>query len=120
MNLEHNKRLGQSGENSATDFLLSNGYKIITRNYHSAYGELDIIASKDDTIVFIEVKTRSSNTEAALNSVSVSKQTKLKKTASIFLSQHTSFELLATRFDVISIIHKNHKQQLNHLKDAFK
>jgi putative endonuclease len=119
MNLEHNKRLGQSGEDSASNFLLSNGYKIITRNFHSAYGEIDIIALKEDTIVFIEVKSRSSNTEAAQNAVSVSKQTKLKNTASIFLSQHPNYEQFPTRFDVISIIYKNHDQQLNHLKDAF-
>ena len=119
MNSEHNKRLGKSGEDLATDFLISNGYTIITRNYHSAYGEIDVIALREDTVVFIEVKTRSSNHQAALNSVSAAKQKKLVNTASIFLSQNPSYELLPTRFDVITIIHKNNNQQLHHLKDAF-
>ena len=50
--------LGSVGEKLATKFLQRKGYKIIDRNFRSRLGEIDIIALEDDTLVFIEVKTR--------------------------------------------------------------
>ena len=111
--------LGKSGEDAATDFLNSFGYKIITRNFHSQFGEIDIIAMNKDTLVFIEVKTRSSNLTSALNSISVSKQKKLSKTASLFLSKNPQSEDSFTRFDVIIILKKHTSEKIKHLKDAF-
>ena len=125
MDLQHNKRLGQSGEDLAADFLISNGYKIIIKNFPSAYGEIDIIALRKETLVFIEVKTRRTNNnlksshETALNSVSLAKRTKLLQTASIFLSQNPVYEHLPSRFDVITIVGWKNNYQLVHLKDAF-
>lgn len=55
-----NKRTGQLSENYAASVLEKKGYKIIARNYKTKQGELDIIAKDNDTICFIEVKTRSS------------------------------------------------------------
>ncbi len=52
------KRLGAIGESLACDYLLSHQYRIVERNFQKRYGELDIIAIKDDTLVFVEVKTR--------------------------------------------------------------
>ena len=54
----HNRRLGIDGENMACDFLQKRGYKIIDRNYRTRRGEIDIIAEKDKTIIFVEVKAR--------------------------------------------------------------
>ena len=56
----HNKNIGELGENVACEFLIKNGYKIICRNYRNKYGEIDIIASFKNEVVFIEVKTRKS------------------------------------------------------------
>ncbi|MCD4796904.1 MAG: YraN family protein [Candidatus Cloacimonetes bacterium] len=109
--------IGKSGEETAVDFLRTKEYQIISRNYFSPYGEIDIIAIDENELVFIEVKTRNSNLETALNSVSLSKQKKLAKTASYFLLKNPRFEDMATRFDVIVIL-KN-KNQIKHLKDAF-
>lgn len=50
------------GEEKASNFLKSKGYKIIDRNFRIGYGEIDIIAVKDNVLVFVEVKTRTSNT----------------------------------------------------------
>ena len=120
MKSRQTKRLGQSAEALAADFLISNGYEIITRNFYSAYGEIDLIAKAANLLVFVEVKARCSNLESALNSVSKAKQQKIINTASIFLSQNSNYELMPTRFDVISVIQKNDIKQLHHLPDAFR
>ena len=49
------------GEDEACKFLIKKGFKILERNFRKGYGEIDIIALDDKTLVFIEVKTRSSN-----------------------------------------------------------
>ncbi len=50
--------IGQSGEDIATEFLRKQGYKIVARNFRIRNGEVDIIATCDNTLIFIEVKTR--------------------------------------------------------------
>lgn len=52
------KHLGKQGEDIASDYLRSHNYVILERNFQKRYGELDIIALKDKTLVFVEVKTR--------------------------------------------------------------
>ncbi|MBI3559925.1 YraN family protein [Candidatus Gottesmanbacteria bacterium] len=54
----HKKRLGKIGEDLALEYLIRHKYRILERNFQKRYGELDIIAVKDDTLVFVEVKTR--------------------------------------------------------------
>lgn len=121
MNIKNNIILGKTGENFAVDYLISKNYKIINRNFHSQYGEIDIIALKQDCLVFIEVKTRSSSVESALSSVSRSKQKKLFKTAQSFILLHQEFEDYFTRFDIIAVIpHKESNHfHLKHLEEAF-
>ena len=51
-----NKRLGRRGESQAVKYLKRKGYKILERGYKNPFGEVDIIASKDDTVAFVEVK----------------------------------------------------------------
>ena len=53
--------LGKIGENVAVKFLSKKGYEILEKNFKSLFGEVDLIARKDDSIVFIEVKTRTSD-----------------------------------------------------------
>lgn len=54
----HKQSLGKYGEGIATQYLEQHGYQIIDRNFKARYGELDIIATKNTTLVFVEVKTR--------------------------------------------------------------
>ncbi len=54
----HRQRLGKQGEDIAALYLRKKGFRIIDRNFKARYGELDIICTKDDTLVFVEVKTR--------------------------------------------------------------
>ena len=113
------KEIGTKGEKQAKEFLISNKYEIINTNFHSPYGEIDIIAEDKGTLVFIEVKTRSTDLDSALNSISISKRKKISKTASYFLSKNHSYEDMFTRFDVIIIITKKTYTSLKHIKEAF-
>lgn len=54
-------KTAQLGESKACEYLKKNGYKIIERNFRKGYGEIDIIAIENDTLVFVEVKTRTSD-----------------------------------------------------------
>ena len=57
----HNQRIGAWGEETAAVWLASRGYEVIRRNVRTPYGEIDIVAKRGDTIIFVEVKTRTSN-----------------------------------------------------------
>ena len=57
----YNKKVGQFGEDIAQKYLVKHGYKIIERNVQASHKEIDIIAKQKDLLVFVEVKTRTSN-----------------------------------------------------------
>jgi len=57
--LTHNQRVGSWGEDIAANYLKNLGYEVLVRNYHTRFGELDIVAKHEEQIVFVEVKTRS-------------------------------------------------------------
>lgn len=59
--MKHNQRVGKWGEEIATAYLIGSGYEIVARNALTPYGEIDIIARQDESILFVEVKTRTSN-----------------------------------------------------------
>jgi putative endonuclease len=118
--INNNKKdIGSKGEKLAAEFLASHNYEIIATNFFSPYGEIDIIALKDEILVFIEVKTRSSNLDSALNSISISKRKKISRTASIFLAKNREYEDMFTRFDVIAILLNKDHTFLKHIKEAF-
>jgi len=60
--MKHNQRIGKWGEDTATKYLTQRGYEIVARNVRTPYGEIDIIAKQNDITIFVEVKTRTSNT----------------------------------------------------------
>ena len=74
-----NKDLGDWGEEKACDFLRRHGFKIIERNYHTTFGEIDVVASKGDDYYFIEVKTRTSGDFAHDDAISYFQKRKLQK-----------------------------------------
>lgn len=109
----YNKRkIGLEGESKAVEYLKSKSYQIIETNYHSRYGEIDIIAKDKDTFVFIEVKYRK-NSKFGLGSESVSmkKISSISKTARYYLKS----EDIDCRFDVVSI----DKNEITHIINAF-
>lgn len=75
-----NKNLGDWGENQAVLFLGRHGFDIIDRNYHTTFGEIDIVACKNNDFYFIEVKTRFKGSLSDSSQISPVKQKKLQKT----------------------------------------
>ncbi|MEW6416667.1 MAG: YraN family protein [Nitrospirota bacterium] len=114
------KALGTEGEELAVRFLKNKkGYKIITRNYKTPIGEIDIIAKDGDTLVFIEVKTRTDDSFGyPFEAVNKRKKQKLKNLALFYLkNQGKEFPI---RFDVLSIFcMDNGEKEIEHIKDAF-
>lgn len=91
------------GEELASKFLKEKGYKIIERNFRKGYGEIDIIATRDNTLVFIEVKTRATNLfGGAINAISYHKLQKLIKTCKLYKFTHKNLPELM-RIDAILI-----------------
>ena len=112
-------KIGKMGEKNACAFLKKNGYKILKRNYRKKYGEVDIIAKKQNLISFFEVKTRD-NTEYGLacEAVTKSKQEKIIKTAQTFILENRLDGDFT--FDIIEIYHKNGNiQKIEHIENAF-
>ncbi|MFO7151692.1 MAG: YraN family protein [Bacillota bacterium] len=114
------KELGKLGEKYAVDYLKSNNYEIIEINYRCRYGEIDIIAKERNTLVFVEVKTRSSDAFGrGLEAVDLNKRRKIKQVALYFLNNYHR-PVGDIRFDVIDInIAPGSTPKLLHLKCAF-
>lgn len=116
-----NISLGDAGEDLALKHLLKSGYKIIAQKYREKTGEIDIIAEEKGTIVFVEVKTRSSNLFGSpAEAVSYSKQQKIINTALLYLRKKVCKDV-PVRFDIIEVtVNKCHNEhKCNHIKDAF-
>lgn len=110
---------GNCGENIAAAYLIKNGYSVIGNNYHSRYGEIDIIAEKGDYIIFVEVKLRKKNSRVnAFESVSLSKQKKIIETSVIYLQENPTS--LQPRYDVVSITDfGDGTYKTEHIENAF-
>jgi putative endonuclease len=94
---------GKLGEKIAAEFLQNKGYEIIDRNYRCPEGEIDIIASRHDTLVFVEVKTRSNRQFGTPEeSITQTKMQKLRASAESFLLQHENMSE-NWRIDVVAI-----------------
>lgn len=112
----HKKLLGRKGEDLAVKFLKKQKYKVIERNYKCTFGEADIIAVKDDCYVFVEVKSRASDTYGRpLEAVDFSKQNKYKKIAQYYFYIKNIFNSNG-RFDVIEVLPDG---GVNHIENAF-
>ena len=116
MNKSH--QLGRQGEALALEFLKHNDLSIIDSNWRWQKAEIDIIAKSQDILIFIEVKTRSSEKYGSPHEfVSEKKQTLMKEAAEAYLELHDL--ALEIRFDIISIILTKNKRKIKHISDAF-
>ncbi|MCD4697245.1 MAG: YraN family protein [Bacteroidales bacterium] len=110
--------LGKKGEELAARYLTEKGYRILEKNWRFGKDEIDIIAKHNDTIVIVEVKTRSTDFFGdPEDAVTDRKQQFLIRAAEEYVIQNKIDEEL--RFDIISIIIKNEKQTIRHIEDAF-
>jgi len=95
---------GDYTESLACQFLEKKGFKLITRNFHCRLGEIDLIMQDNNYLVFVEVRYRCSNDYGSgAESITLNKQAKLIKTASVYLQQHAKLSKYPARFDVVSI-----------------
>lgn len=95
---------GERGEESAFFFLRRQGYTVVAQRYRSGLrpGDIDLIAWEDDTLCFIEVKTRSSrNVATAEASVDEEKRSTLRRLANVYLRSYSPRP--HTRFDIVSV-----------------
>ena len=113
----HNQ-LGEEGEKIAANYLKSRGYIIHHTNWRMSHLEVDIIAEDNGELVFIEVKTRSSDKYGEPEeAVDDQKERDLLRLASVYL-ENLQLEVPA-RFDIISIIISVNTSNLTHFEDAF-
>lgn len=99
---------GKYYEGKARDYLKSQGLKEFQFNFHSRYGEIDLIATDKDTLVFIEVRYRKNQDHGrAAATVNIHKQKKIIKTAQHFLQKKGLTNKIPCRFDVIGITGKD-------------
>ncbi len=95
---------GRSGEDAAVRHLQKQGYRILARNFRKAFAEVDIIARHRETLVFVEVKTRSSlRYGAPVEAVHPGKQRRLSKIALDYMMQE-GLDGQSARFDVVSVL----------------
>lgn len=114
---EHNK-LGDLGEELAVEHLVKNGYDILERNYTYQKAEVDIIAQKGDTLVVVEVKTRS--TADFGNPQDFLKPKQIKRLVMAVDAYINENDLdVEVRFDIIAIVIEGKTIDLEHLEDAF-
>ncbi|TKJ40289.1 YraN family protein [candidate division LCP-89 bacterium B3_LCP] len=111
--------IGNEAEGQAAQYLQNKGYRIIVRNYRIRFAEIDIIAQKDDVLVFCEVKSsRFSGESHPEIRVGHKKQIKIAKCAQSFLVENRpSFD--SCRFDIISVKLVRGETVVEHFENAF-
>ncbi len=110
---------GLNGEEKACSFLIEKGYSILERNWRSRYGEIDIIASTGDILVFVEVKTLPHGTIESLEIIlGKIKQKKIVKTTKCFLQKNRQYIQGYIRFDVL-VVDMPGFPSVYHIEDAF-
>jgi putative endonuclease len=110
---------GQAGEDSAARHLARHGYRIVGRNFRTARGEIDLIATDRETLVFVEVKARADDrmgTPAA--AVDQRKQERIRRAAEWYCARYKMRDR-AVRFDVVAISGSGRSRRIEVLKDAF-
>ncbi len=110
------KILGDNAEKRAYQFLQTHGLTLITQNYRSPFGEIDLIMQDGKDVVFVEVRARKNNAfGSAIESVNRHKQRKIWDTSIHFLQRRNWLNKTNCRFDVVGI----HSDQLEWIKNAF-
>jgi putative endonuclease len=117
--MSKHSKIGIKGEEIASNFLLNKGYNILFRNWRYGNKEVDIIAAKNDLIVFVEVKARSGKKyQFPEEAVNKRKQSFLKAAADGYTDQ--SLAKCNIRFDIVSVLMESeHVKEIIHFEEAF-
>lgn len=114
----HNQAFGKWGEAKAADYLKDKGYIILEKNYRTPYGEIDLIALDQQTVVFVEVKTRRTHTFGfPEDSVTESKRAHIIHSAQAYMENMGNLDW---RIDVIaiSLIGQGQPLEITHFENA--
>lgn len=114
----NNIEKGKKGELIAKEYLLSKGYNILDLNYRNKIGEIDIIAFYNNTLVFIEVKTRTSTSFGhAYEAVNRRKQEKIIYCSNLYMKQKNLIDF-QIRYDIIEV-YLTSNIRINHIENSF-
>ena len=110
---------GIEGEAIAADYLIKHGYKLVERNFRCSIGEIDLVAWEGETLVFVEVKARSSSRFGdPAGAVTPQKQEKINRVALVYLQQKKLLTSLC-RFDVVAIVKEGRGVAITLFQNAF-
>lgn len=110
--------LGKAGEDAAVKYLERHDYLIRHRNWRKGHLELDIVAAKDNTLVIVEVKTRSSTeVQEPYEAVDGLKKHHIIRATDAYIKEYSLD--CALRFDIITLVGDADHFQIEHIKDAF-
>ena len=112
------KAYGHNAEQIVAKLLTSRGYKIRTQNYYKPYGEVDIIAQKDDLILFVEVKCRKNPLFDMATIITPAKQKKMILVAKEYSARH-NLDNHTVRFDVALIAQYHDSTKIEYIENAF-
>jgi len=114
--MKRNQRVGKWGEQAAADYLTTKGYEIIARNVRTPYGEIDLIAQKDGSTIFVEVKARTSKSLGPPEiAVTPRKQEHMLACAEHYAQQNA---IDHWQIDVIAVEDMNGKTEVVHFENA--
>ncbi|MDX2272462.1 MAG: YraN family protein [Cyanobacteriota bacterium] len=114
--------IGSQGETLVCDYLITQGWQVIARQWRSRWGEIDIVACQGSRLIFVEVKTRQVNSwdQGGRQAVDQRKQDKIARTSSFFLSQHPAYAEYDCQFDVALVeIHPKQLKLREYIPHAF-
>ena len=112
-------KVGQTGEDLAVEYLTDLGMRILERNLRTVFGEIDVICLDRGTVVFVEVKTRTSTAFAdPADAIDYRKVRHLSRAALHYLARKSWEDRLA-RFDVVSVSWQGDQPAIEYIADAF-
>ena len=110
------RKEGAYYENLVAEYLKTQGYEILEKNYRCRIGEIDLIAKEGETLVFVEVKyRRSSEAGDPAEAVDARKQARILRTARYYMTRYHISEDTPCRFDVVAVLGSN----VRLIRDAF-
>lgn len=112
------KEAGDRGEALAAEYLRENGYEILASQFRCRFGEIDLIARREDILCFVEVKLRSDlRFGLPRDFVTVTKQRRVRTTAAFYMTRHCPD--LCARFDVAEVYDDEMPPRIEYIEDAF-
>lgn len=116
----HTQTLGKYGEDLAANFLQACGYEIIENNYYTRSGEIDLIARKDNLLIFVEVKTRKNfDFGHGEDNINWRKQQKFKKVVREYLNKYLPSANVRLDAIIIDLLPNGEVSRMEHMEDIF-